>query len=48
MTHWKRLNNPDYLGAYAFEPGEEKTGTIDFVKNESVMNASKSSDTPIS
>lgn len=38
-THWKKLNNPDYLGAYAFEPGEEKTGTIDFVKQESVIGA---------
>lgn len=39
MTHWKRLTNPNYLGAYAFEQGEEKTGTIDYVKSESVMNA---------
>ena len=38
-THWKRLTNPNYLGAYAFEQGEEKTGTIDYVKTESVMNA---------
>lgn len=22
-THWKKLTNPDYLGAYAFDPGEE-------------------------
>ena len=39
MTHWKRLTNPNYLGAYAFEQGEEKTGTIDHVVSESVMNA---------
>ena len=38
-THWKKLTNPNYIGAYAFEQGEEKTGTIDYVKNESVMNA---------
>ena len=38
-THWKKLTNPNYLGAYAFEQGEEKTGTIDYVKSESVMNA---------
>ena len=31
-THWKKLTNPDYLGAYAFEPGEEKTVTIDQVR----------------
>ena len=39
MTHWKRLNNPNYLGAYAFEPGEEKTGTIDHVVQEKVMGS---------
>lgn len=38
-THWKKLNNPDYLGAYAFEPGEEKTGTIDYVRQESVIGS---------
>lgn len=38
-THWKKLNNPDYLGAYAFDPGEEKIGTIDFVRREKVMGA---------
>ena len=38
-THWKKLTNPNYLGAYAFEQGEEKTGTIDHVVSESVMNA---------
>ena len=21
-THWKKLTNPDYLGAYAFDPDE--------------------------
>ena len=36
-THWKKLNNPNYLGAYAFEPGEEKTGTIDHVQQEAVV-----------
>lgn len=30
-THWKKLTNPEYLGAYAFMPGEEKIGTIDHV-----------------
>lgn len=38
-THWKKLTNPDYLGAYAFEPGEEKTATIDFVRREMVIGA---------
>lgn len=35
-THWKKLSNPDYLGAYAFDPGEEKTATISYVKQELV------------
>ena len=38
-THWKKLTNPDYLGAYAFEPGEEKTATISVVKRELVVGA---------
>lgn len=35
-THWKKLQNPDYIGAYAFQPGEEKTVTISTVKRENV------------
>ena len=35
-THWKKLVNPNYLGSYAFNPGEEKTETIKTVKQESV------------
>lgn len=38
MTHWKRLTNPDYLGAYAFDQGEIKTVTIDHVNTEVVQN----------
>ena len=41
-THWKKLNNPDYLGSYAFQPGEEKTLTIKEVKRELVYNPSGS------
>lgn len=41
-THWKKLNNPDYLGAYAFQPGEEKVVTIKEVKRETVFNPSSS------
>ena len=41
-THWKKYNNPDYLGAYAFQPGEEKTVTIKEVKREMVFNPSGS------
>lgn len=37
MTHWKKLQNPNYLGAYAFQPSEEKTVTIHHVTEESVI-----------
>lgn len=37
-THWKKLTNPNYLGAYAFQPGEEKTVTIKEVKRGPVQN----------
>lgn len=35
-THWKKLPNPEYLGAYAFQRGEEKLVTIDHVQQETV------------
>lgn len=37
-THWKKAYNPNYLGAWAFQPGEEKTVTIREVKQEIVDN----------
>lgn len=36
-THWKKLTNPDYLGSYAFDPGEEKIVMIDHVCQEELM-----------
>lgn len=36
LTHWKKLDNPDYIGAYAFQPGEEKVVTIKQVRREIV------------
>lgn len=39
LTHWKKLDNPDYIGAYAFQPGEEKTLTIKNVRREVVTGA---------
>ena len=39
MTHFKKLMNPDYLGSYAFEPGQEMTLTISKVQQESVVGA---------
>ena len=37
-THWKKLTNPNYLGSWSFQPGEEKTLTIKEVKQEIVKN----------
>jgi hypothetical protein len=28
LTHWKKLKNPDYLGSYALQPGQELIVTI--------------------
>ena len=36
LTHWKKLTNPDYLGAYALEPGKYLIVTIKSVANEVV------------
>ncbi|MBR4577377.1 MAG: hypothetical protein IKO25_09245 [Clostridia bacterium] len=36
--HWKKLFNPNYLGAYAFETGEEKPVTISSIKEEEVTS----------
>jgi hypothetical protein len=35
-THWKKLTNPNYLGAYSFNEGEEKILTIKSVSDELV------------
>ena len=34
LTHWKKLKHPDFIGAYALEPGKDLTLTIASVKNE--------------
>lgn len=36
LTHWKKLTNPDYLGAYAIEPGQDLIVTVKSVANEVV------------
>lgn len=36
-THWKKLSNPNYLGAYALTPDEDMILTIDTAKNEEVV-----------
>lgn len=38
-THWKRLHNPDYLGAYSFDEGKDITVTIKNVANEMIIGA---------
>ncbi|MGN0462956.1 MAG: hypothetical protein ACI4HZ_11010 [Ruminococcus sp.] len=35
-THWKKLTNPNYLGAYSIENGQDLILTIDYVKEEKV------------
>ncbi|MEY8495788.1 hypothetical protein AALC16_22670 [Lachnospiraceae bacterium 29-91] len=37
-THWKKLENPDYLGAYALHPGRDLTVQIKNVGQEEVYN----------
>lgn len=36
LTHWKKLTNPDYIGAYSLLPGEERTVTIENVGRQKV------------
>jgi len=43
-THWKKFHNPDYIGAYAFQPEETKVLTIKSAKQESVKGTSGKSD----
>lgn len=38
-THWKKLSNPDYLGAYALDPGKDLVLTIKSVAEENVIGA---------
>lgn len=47
-THYKKLMNPDYLGAYDFQPDEERTLTIKKVVIENVdVKDGKKEDLPI-
>ena len=39
QTHWKLLTNPNYIGAYALTPGEERIVTITKVAREMVQGA---------
>lgn len=33
-THWKKYNNPEFLGAYAIEPGQDLVATVDYARQE--------------
>ena len=35
-THWKKLENPDYIGAYSLDEGKDIIVTIDIVKREMI------------
>ena len=37
LTHWKALTNPDYLGAYSLNPGEDLVATIKQVTQADVI-----------
>lgn len=39
QTHWKKLTNPDYLGAYALDPGKDMILTIKGVTLEKITGA---------
>lgn len=39
LTHWKKTMNPDYLGAWALQPGEEPILTIVSVSTEKVVGS---------
>ena len=36
VTHWKKLTNPNYIGAHDLQPGQELIVTIESVTNELV------------
>ena len=36
MAHWKKLTNPDYIGAYDFDADEERTLTVKKVMADEV------------
>jgi len=39
QTHWKKLTNPDYIGAYSLNEGEERTVEIIKVSREMIMGS---------
>lgn len=45
--HWKKTTNPNYLGAYAFENGEELAVLVKDVKIETVQNQQGKEEKPV-
>ena len=39
QTHWKKLTNPNYLGAYSLDDGEDIVLTIKAVRQEDVVGS---------
>lgn len=39
-THWKKLDNPNYLGTYALNPGQDLVVQIASVNQEEIFNPS--------
>jgi hypothetical protein len=39
VTHWKKLTNPNYIGAHDLQPGQELVITIDTVSKERIKGA---------
>lgn len=39
LTHWKKLTNPNYIGAYSLDPGQELNVMIEKVVREKVKGA---------
>lgn len=37
-THWKKFHDPDFIGAYAFQPDERKVVTIKKATQQAVKN----------
>lgn len=39
VTHWKKLTNPNYIGAHDLQPGQEVVITIKSVAQETIKGA---------
>lgn len=38
VTHWKKLTNPNYIGAHDLQPGQELKVTIEAVTSEMIKS----------